>query len=391
MYIPSSITAEKRSRLESGECHRLTCAAVPLPSTGLVSMENKEPQAVAELMNMALGFIKPMSLKCALDLGIADQIYSHGRPMTLSQLQSALSLPQSKEPHLRHLMRILTHFGFIQMQIDANTSAEPIYDITPMSSLVTNKEGSLNLVSLVRFRLESIEENIKALLCMAEWLKQGDNKQTPFEMAHGCRLWEMASENSRLNESFNSSMASTTSLFTNVIIKSGGDIFKGIESLVDVGGGIGKVAKSIASNFPHVKCTVLDLPHVVRDLANDGVVKFVSGNMFDYIPPADAILLKFVLHNWGDDDCIKILKRCKEAISSTEAGGKVIIVDAVVGRPRAREYEETQLLLDMLMISVHAGAERDENEWESLFTKAGFSSYNIARTIGLLSVIEVYP
>ncbi|KAJ3696546.1 hypothetical protein LUZ61_000251 [Rhynchospora tenuis] len=353
-------------------------------------MESNESQAVAELMNMALGFIKPMSLKCALDLGIADQICRHGRPMTLSQLHSALSLPQSKEPHLGHLMRILTHFGFIQMQIDANTSAEPIYDITPMSSLVTNKEGSLNLVPMVRFRLESIEENIKAFLCMADWLKQED-KQTSFEMAHGCSLWEMASGNSRLNETFNSAMASTTSLFTDVIIKSGGDIFKGIESLVDVGGGVGAVAKAIASNFPHVKCTVLDLPHVVRDLANDGVVKFVSGDMFDYIPPGDALLLKCVLHNWGDDDCIKILKRCKEAISSTEAGGKVIIVDFVVGRPRARVSEETQLLLDMLMMSVHAGAERDENEWKTLFTKAGFSSYKIARTIGLFSVIEVYP
>ncbi|KAJ4801379.1 O-methyltransferase [Rhynchospora pubera] len=354
-------------------------------------MENNEYQAVPALSNMIFGFIKPMALKCALDLGIADQISSHGQPMTLNQLRSALSLPQSKEPYLRHLMRILTHFGFIQVQASESVIAEaqPIYDLTPVSRLVIKKEASLNFLPFIRCQLEDLKHVLQeAFQCMGDWLKQ-EGKETAFDMGNNCSLWEMASQNSRLNESFNSAMESTCRIFTDVLIKSGGEIFKGIKSLVDVGGGVGAVAKAIATNFPHVECSVLDLPHVVRGLRNDGIVKFVSGDMFNHIPLADAVLLKFILHNWSDEVCLEILKKCKEAISSTENGGKVIIVDAVVGCPI--EYEETQLLFDMLMLTVHAGAERDEHEWKSLFTKAGFSSYRIVRTVGYISIIEVYP
>ncbi|KAK1325042.1 Tabersonine 16-O-methyltransferase [Acorus calamus] len=36
--------------------------------------------------------------------------------------------------------------------------------------------------------------------------------------------------------------------------------------------------------------------------------------MFERVPSADAVMLKWILHDWGDEDCVKILKRCKEAI-----------------------------------------------------------------------------
>jgi trans-aconitate methyltransferase len=90
---------------------------------------------------------------------------------------------------------------------------------------------------------------------------------------------------------FNDAMRSSSSLFKDAIIENGDDIFKEIESVVDVGGGRGAMAQLIAENFPHVECTVLDLPHVVAEAPN-GVVKFISGDMFNYIPPANAVLLK---------------------------------------------------------------------------------------------------
>jgi O-methyltransferase domain len=62
--------------------------------------------------------------------------------------------------------------------------------------------------------------------------------------------------------------------------------------LVDVGGGSGGTARAISKAFPDVKCAVLDLPHVVGDLNSEENVDFLSGDMFDRIPPADAVLLK---------------------------------------------------------------------------------------------------
>ncbi|KAF3325198.1 O-methyltransferase [Carex littledalei] len=357
------------------------------------SMESDQPQAIAELWNIIFGFIKPISLKCALDLGILDEIGNHGQPMTLSQLHSALSLPHSKKSHLSRLMRILSHFGLIHVQTCPSVGSEVMYDLTPTSLLLTNKEGSLNLLPFILLILDGLKHiMIKPYLCMGDWFKQEDNdKQTPFEMLNNCSLWAMTSQNSKLNEMFNNAMISTCGIFTDVITKSGGNIFMGIESLVDVGGGPGTLAKAIAMNYPHVKCTVLDLPHVVQGFESDDIVKFVSGDMFNFIPPADAVLLKWILHCWGDEDCIKILKQCKEAISSTEAGGKVIIVETVVGYTSANVSEEPQLLFDMVMLTGTGGAERDEQEWKSLFNRAGFSSHKIVHTVGFLSIMEVYP
>ncbi|TKY45204.1 Flavonoid 4'-O-methyltransferase [Spatholobus suberectus] len=86
----------------------------------------------------------------------------------------------------------------------------------------------------------------------------------------------------------------------------------------------------------------------------------------------------WVLHNWSDDDCIKILKNCKDAISGKGKGGKVIIIDIVINEKQdEHEMTEGKLLLDIAMMTSLNGKERDEKEWKQLFMKAGFKHYKI--------------
>jgi trans-aconitate methyltransferase len=68
-------------------------------------------------------------------------------------------------------------------------------------------------------------------------------------------------------------------------------IFNGINQLVDVGGGTGNTVKIIADAFPKIKCSVFDLPHVIEKALKSDSFDVVGGDMFDKIPPADAILL----------------------------------------------------------------------------------------------------
>ncbi|KAJ1695299.1 hypothetical protein LUZ63_011997 [Rhynchospora breviuscula] len=344
-------------------------------------------QAQVGLWNLTYGYLKTMSLKCALDLGIPDAIFNNGQPMTLSQLHSVLSLPPSKKSHLYRLMRLLAHIGFF-IEKNASACSEPVYDLTAQSRLVIEKNDSANMLPYVCCSLD--DKWLKSSLYIGDWFMQ-DSKQNPFELANGCTLWEIVNREPVVKKKFNDAMVSSSCLFNDYIVRYGDDIFKGIESLVDVGGGKGAMAEVIANNFPHVRCTVLDLPHVVCDNPNDGIVKFVSGDMFNYVPPANAVLLKWILHDWSNEDCIRILRRCKDAIPSREAGGKVIVLEAVVGLTSPMISEEPQLLFDMLMLMVTEGEERDENVWKYLFTEAGFSSYKIVCTIGFSSIIEVYP
>uniref|UniRef100_M0ZJT1 O-methyltransferase C-terminal domain-containing protein n=2 Tax=Solanum tuberosum TaxID=4113 RepID=M0ZJT1_SOLTU len=114
--------------------------------------------------------------------------------------------------------------------------------------------------------------------------------------------------------------------------------------------------------------------------------------MFDKIPHANAILLKSVLHDWNDENCVRILKKCKESIPSRAKGGKVIIIDIVLENPKERnEFVRAQHNMDMLMMVLCGAKERTEKEWEKLFIEAGFNEYKIFHVLGLRSLIEIYP
>ncbi|GMN73299.1 hypothetical protein TIFTF001_056072, partial [Ficus carica] len=102
--------------------------------------------------------------------------------------------------------------------------------------------------------------------------------------------------------------------------------------------------------------------------------------MYDAVPQANAILLKSILHNWDDQESVKILERCKEAIKNKDNGkkGKVIIIDIVVGKNGFGDDEDntslqTQLFYDMQMIVFLAGKQRNEKEWAKIFFDAGYN------------------
>ena len=101
--------------------------------------------------------------------------------------------------------------------------------------------------------------------------------------------------------------------------------------------------------------------------------------------------MQWVLHNWGDDDCIKILEKCKDAISSNGKKGKIIIIDIVINE-KQDEHEITQIKLNLdIIMTCYNGKERNEEEWKKLLTDSGFKDYKISPFTGIFSLIEVYP
>lgn len=102
--------------------------------------------------------------------------------------------------------------------------------------------------------------------------------------------------------------------------------------------------------------------------------------------------MQWILHDWSDEESVKILKKCKEAIPSKEKGGKVIIIDMMVDNKIADDESiETQIFFDMLMMVLVTGRERTEKGWSKIFFEAGFSDYKVTPILGLRSLIEVYP
>ncbi|KAJ6878027.1 hypothetical protein NC651_030692 [Populus alba x Populus x berolinensis] len=358
-----------------------------LKSMELINEESASEllQAQTHVWNHIFNFINSMTLKCAVQLGIPDVIQKHGKPMTLSELVSALPIHPSKAQYVHRLMRILVHSGFFSQQ---NLNQEA-YSLTQSARLLL-KDNPWSMRPLLLFELDPVLT--KPWEFMSTWFQNDD--RIAFTVAHEKTPWEYIGQDPRLNNLFNEAMARDSILASKLVLFKCKGIFEGVSSLVDVGGGLGTMAKGIAEAFPHMDCTVFDLPHVVSDLQGCKNLKYVGGDMFQGVPPAEAILLKWILHDWSDEDCVKILKRCRQAIMSKgqQKAGKVIIIDMVIENLNGDEGSiETQLLFDLHMMVDAGGMERNEKEWAKLCFDAGFLNYKINPVLGTRALIELYP
>nr|CAB3494690.1 unnamed protein product [Digitaria exilis] len=241
-------------------------------------------QAQVELWNQTFSFMKSVALAVALDLRIADAIHHHGGAATLSQILSEIGVSPCKLRGLRRLMRVLAVAGTFTMEPPEATSIghEPLYKLTTASFLVTGRnndgESSARSLSPMLNHVLNPFRDSELSMCLAAWFRHEGSETT---CVHGAA-----------NASINNAMAADSRFLMQIVLKECGHIFHGIDSLVDVAGGVGGASAAIAVAFPSLKCTVLDLAHVVAKAPSLSNVQFVAGDMFERIPPTNAIFLK---------------------------------------------------------------------------------------------------
>jgi O-methyltransferase domain/Dimerisation domain len=153
----------------------------------------------------------------------------------------------------------------------------------------------------------------------------------------------------------------------------------GASGIVDVGGGVGHLGASIADAYPSLDVTILDLQQV-EDRANAFLsqgagsrCRFVAGDFFEAVPAGrDVHILKWVLHDWSDGQCVQILDNCRNALS---ADGRVVIIERVVPDPVGRTADaEAVVIFDVAMLAMFgagAGRERTLTEYDTLVQAAG--------------------
>lgn len=214
-------------------------------------------RAQAQIWNHIFNFISSSAVRCALQLVIPDVLYKYGKPMSLSDLSAELSLVinPSKVSFLPILMRFLVHSGFLNQD-----DQDHHYSLTPASCLLVKNEP-FNVRSLLVINHDPVFS--KAWFVLSTWFQ--NDSPTAFHTANGKSLWDyIVDQESRvLGDIFNDALASDSRLNTNVLITECKHVFEGLRSLMNVGGGTSTVSIAIAKVFPNIKCTILDLPHVV--------------------------------------------------------------------------------------------------------------------------------
>ncbi|KAM1816534.1 hypothetical protein ACFX12_000932 [Malus domestica] len=135
----------------------------------------------------------------------------------------------------------------------------------------------------------------------------------PFKRAHGLHLFEYTGSDPRFHQAFHTAMFN----YAIIVMKKIVQIYKGFEQLnklVDVGGGLGHTLNLIISKYPHIKGINYDMPQVIKHVSPYPGVECVGGDMFGSVPKGDAIIMKWILHDWTDAQCLKLLKNCYNAI-----------------------------------------------------------------------------
>ncbi|KAL5797626.1 hypothetical protein ACOSQ2_002446 [Xanthoceras sorbifolium] len=337
----------------------------------------------AQVWQLMFGFANSMALKAAVELRLADIIHSYGGPVTLSQIASGIDSSSPEIPSLARLMRMLVRKGIFTIHRPSD-GGETQYGSTHVSKWLL-RDSDLTLAPLILQKNDPYQ--LAPWQHLSHCIKEGG---IPFKRAYGCEMWEFTSQNPDFNKLFHDAMACTNKIVMIAFASQYKDGFDKIRSLVDVGGGTGRAIAELVKLYPHIMGVNFDLPHVVATAPVYDGVSHVGGNMFEAIPNSDAVFMKWVLHDWGDEECVKILKNCRKAIP--EKTGKVIIVDIVLQEDGNNRFGDMDLVFDILMF-VHAtgGKERTELEWKNILKEGGFPRYNIINIPALPSIIEAYP
>lgn len=316
-------------------------------------------------------FVVPMTLKAVIELGLIDDLLAaDGRSVTPEELAARWARPAEAAAAVDRMLRFLASHSVVRCTTEAGPDgrARRSYAPAPVCKWLTARNGA-GQGSWAPIGLMNLNKGF-----METWYYMKDavaEGATPTEKAYGMPLFEHLGSDEALNTLFNQAMAGHSEIVISKLLEVYRG-FEGVDVLVDVGGGTGSTLRMVTAQYKHLRGVNYDLPHVIAQAPPVQGVEHAGGSMFEYIPSGNAILLKWILHLWRDEECIKILKNCHRALP---ANGKVIVVECVLpASPEPTQVAQGALLLDVVMLNRLRGAkERTEREFTELAAEAGFS------------------
>jgi hypothetical protein len=155
--------------------------------------------------------------------------------------------------------------------------------------------------------------------------------------------------------------------------------------IADIGGGRGHLLRAVLAQTPAAQGILFDQAHVVMDLPSEPRVSVEAGSFFtDPLPRADCYLLSNIIHDWGDDEALSILRAVRSAADSTST---LLLFEFLVPED-AEDFTATNI--DMWMLALVSGRERTHTEYSDLLARCG---WQVSRTVPtpVQTIIEAIP
>ncbi|XP_068483098.1 cathecol O-methyltransferase 1-like [Phaseolus vulgaris] len=358
--------------------------------------KRKEPEEVedeesflraAQLTNSV---VLSMALQTATELGVFEVLIEAGEGAKLSakEIASKISCSNSEAASMLHrLLALLSSHSILHSSLISDHRVPPsfhrLYTITPVAAFFAPNSDGVSLGPLMALCQDKIF--LQSWSELKNAIREGG---VPFNRVYGTHAFDYPRLDSRFNKVFNTAMMNHTTLVMKKILQSYKG-FEGIKRLVDVAGGLGVNINLITSKYPHIHGINFDLPHVIQDAPSYPGVEHVGGDMFENVPKGDALFMKWILHDWSDEHCVKLLKNCYDAIPDD---GKVIVVEAILPKiPENNNAYKAISQMDVLMMTQNPGGkERSEEEFMKLAREAGFSGIKYECHVNNFWVMEFF-
>lgn len=333
------------------------------------------PQAI--LLDYLCGMMRTQAIHHAARLRIAELV--EDGPKSVLALAEAT---RTHAPSLARLLRALASIGIF-------TEVEPEYFAqTPLSALLRPGEpGSMYHVSL----LHGDQWQWHVWEGFAYTLQTGE--QT-FSRLFGVEMFEYFTQHSPESaQVFNNAMTGFSEQ-VNMPIATANYDFSSIDTLVDIGGGMGTQLMALLKVHPSIRKGILfDRPPAIAQaraaITASGLgerCELVGGNFFEGIPEgADAYFMKQIIKDWNDAQCIQLLSNCRKAM---KRGGKVLVAEIVLLPGRETSIQK---FIDLQLMILSPGQERTEVQYRQLFEAAGFTLTRVVPTVSPYSILEGIP
>lgn len=314
------------------------------------------------------------AIYAAAKLGVADLL--EDEPLSAEALAQALGADREG---IYRLLRALAPSGVFR-QLDDGRFAQ-----TPLSAaLRSDADGSLRGFVLY---VGSPEHR-------AHWSRLDAAVRTgkdAIPALRGMPFFDYVQRDRDFGSVFDGAMTSVSDLAQRAVLSAYD--FAPYRSIVDLGGGQGRLLSAILAGFPRARGVLYDLPEVVVGaadvLARAGVASrctVESGSFFEHVPRGgDAYLLKHIVHDWADAHACAILRNVRAACMPDS---RLLLIESVLpedGTPHPAKLFDLEMLLSV------GGRERTEREFRSLLARADFALERIVPTASPLAILEARP
>ncbi|KAI3996529.1 hypothetical protein MKX01_029264 [Papaver californicum] len=351
-----------------------------ITTTTVANESNTDVSYLSETANLGKLICIPMALRAAMELNVFQLISKFGPDAEVSASEIVSKMPNtSNNPkaaiYLDRILRLLGASSILSVStrkkfVNGGEDGvhEKVYGLTSSSyCLVPREEDEVSLVEELLFTSDKVV--VDSFFKLKDVFIEKDI--VPFDVAHGASIFEYAGKEPRLNQVFNDAMGVFSVVVFEAVFRVY-DGFLGMKELLDVGGGISTSVSKIVAKYPLIRGVNFDLPHVISVAPQYPGVEHVEGDMFEEVPKGQNMLLKWVLHDWGEERCVKLLKNCWNSLPE---GGKVLIIEFVLPNELGNNAESFNALIpDLLMMALNPGGkERTISEYNDLAKEAGFT------------------